>query len=86
VMKTNVPPVSNVAKGLIRVQMTGVRPMAMEMLRTRSLSRCALVRVRPLNCALVTYSISPKGGRHMLGVTPSTSLMTLRDHPSSAII
>jgi len=61
-----VPPVSNVAVALMRVHMTGLSPIAMEMARTRS-------------------SMSPKGGRIILGVTPKTSLMTFLDHPSSAM-
>jgi hypothetical protein len=33
----DVPSVSKVAKGLMRVHMTGVKPMAVEIARTRSL-------------------------------------------------
>jgi len=61
-----VPPVSNVEVALMRVHMTGLSPIAMEMARTRS-------------------SMSPYGGRIILGVTPRTSLMTFLDHPSSAM-
>jgi hypothetical protein len=62
-----VPPVSNVAVGLMRVHMIGFSPIAKEMARTRS-------------------SISPKGGRIVLGVTPKTSLIIFLDQPSSAMI
>jgi hypothetical protein len=81
-----VPSVSKVAVGLRRVHMTGVKPRAMEMLRTRSLeTKCPSVSYSSI-LKEATHSISPKGGLIIFGVTPRTSLIIFLDHPSSAII
>lgn len=47
-----------------------------------------MMGVRPIwaAMALTRSSMSPYGGRKVLGVTPVTSLMTFFVHPSSATI
>lgn len=81
------PSVSNVAMALIRVHMTGVKPIAFAIARTRSLIPTPSQR-SPLRNATEhdTHSISPYGGRIMFGVTPSTSLMIFFVQPNSAMI
>jgi len=85
-MVVYLPPVSNVAVGLILVQITGVSPIAKEMARTRSLEPESATGKKRRRQYTNAYSISPYGGLIMLGVTPSTSLMTFLDQPNSAMI